>query len=386
MAIQIDRRAPTDIVALRNNARTVTTTALAGFPGTADFTEFTVTSDGAEEDFAEPQPFDYAGGGRDALAARPSVQYLTITHPSLPGEYEIVGLRSRSGTAFVVDRSLPLSTMHPDFTPAIAWPAGAIVEARITAGMLDSFLAAPGAGRVVRTETGKGFRVNCMPSPAAGNNVQIAGWPILETARAVPGTYAHVQDDNLSRVVVGGSPPVELGAVKTWTASQPYPRGSVVAPTTPDGSHYFYEPVTKGVVAEVVSQSPTEPAFAGGRCDAVDHNGDFCGYWIATPADRVITQSFSESNGVLVPDEVGFICTGHTSTMLPSISIGTTANPARFASNVSLMQIAGAPHTHRIPVQLGGPACSELVFTLNAPADADFTGRFYWRGFLFQVE
>ena len=84
-------------------------------------------------------PGDMFGVGEDGFAR---VQRATIVNPSIAGVYEIVTIKSLNvlnGT-FTVERGR-------EGTTARAWPAGSILEARITAEMLESMASTAGAAQ-----------------------------------------------------------------------------------------------------------------------------------------------------------------------------------------------------------------------------------------------
>jgi hypothetical protein len=61
------------------------------------------------------------------------VQLATLTNPATPGVVEIIEIYDRAGNVLEVNRAR-------EGTAAQAWPAGSTLSARVTAGMLASFL------------------------------------------------------------------------------------------------------------------------------------------------------------------------------------------------------------------------------------------------------
>lgn len=250
-----------------------------------------------------------------------------------------------------------------EWTDAQAWPAGTKLSARVTAGMLNSFVAqSPGA---------------------TYGTVLVPGYPILPIRPASPTLKAGVlmyQDLGMAREAVGGSITVSLGdSVTKWKASTLYLHGSVVAPLTPDGYHYALE-LNEGMPYSSTETAPSFPG-TGDTCEA--YSGvHLVGRWVPvpTPLDFTITLAHG-----LVVTEVGFICTDYGASTAPVVSIGTTAAPGRFAMARPLSGITAYGDVHRIAVTANGTLANELKFSLDTAASGLLVGRFYWRGFFVQM-
>ena len=332
--------------AFSNNA---VTTLAAGISDSA--TTITLTSDAA-----------FASVGSDGL-----VQAMTITDPAgvqspevvyatdIPSAGQRAVLRGKEGTT------------------AQTWGSGAIVSARVTAGMLENFaqvddwaLSLSAYGIRGRNWIGE-------------NAVQTGGFPVLQLVRSDLGGSSDYADGNVSREVVGGTLHLNLGTVATWTSGVNYGPHSVVVPPTPDSRQYCYEPSAPSAA----SNTTTTPSFTpDDSCPALQ-GADEVGKWVSiNPAALEQGISAVPGNKVLVVTEVGFVCTSHGGGSAPVVSIGADSSPTRFASSVSLSQITAAGHVHRIPVTNGGATCEyKLTFSLVTPSGADFRGRFYWKGF-----
>ena len=333
--------------AFSNNA---VTTLAAGISNSA--TTITLTSDVA-----------FATVGSDGL-----VQALTITDPAniLPPEVVYATAIPGAGQRTV--------TRGQDGTTAQTWGAGAIVSARVTAGMLGSFVQADDEG------------VLLIPGVAAGRNwrgvgaVQMGGFQYLQPQRSVVGSLANDIDPNLGVELVGASVYVSLGATPTWTSGATYRQGDVIVPPTPvpGVDQYCYEP--RSNLADS-SATTTTPAFASTACPALNGAADV-GFW--TPIDlsslTVDTGSLPGGAEILV-SEVGFICSNYSAGTAPVVSIGINGDTSKYASSVSLSQISDVGHVHRIQVTAGG-VVGVPRFSLVTPGTATFVGRFYWRGFL----
>lgn len=336
--------------AFSNNA---VTTLAAGISDSA--TTITLTSDTA-----------FASVGSGGL-----VQALTITDPAnvLPPEVVYATDIPSAGQRTV--------SRGEDGTAAQTWSSGAVVSARVTAGMLENFAQVDDGALVID------------PSGHIGRNwlgpdaVQVGGYPVLQLVRSNLGGSSNFADANLSREIVGGTLHLNLGTVATWTSGTYYPGHAVVVPPVPDSRQYCFEPSASAAA----SQTTTTPSFTpDDSCSALD-GADEVGKWVSiNPAALEQGISAVPGNKVLVVTEVGFVCTSYGGGSAPVVSIGADSSPTRFASGVALSQITAAGHIHRIPVSAGGAACEyKLTFSLVTPSSGDFRGRFYWKGFLLET-
>lgn len=331
--------------AFSNNA---VTTLAAGISNSA--TTITLTSDAA-----------FATVGTEGL-----IQALTITDPANVLPPEVVYATAIPGAGQrTVARGL-------DGTTAQTWGAGAVVSARVTAGMLGSFVQADDEGALL------------IPGVAAGRNwrgagaVQMGGFQSLQPQRSLVGGAESQIDPNLGVELVGASVYVSLGTTPTWASGAVYSFGDVVLPPAATGYQYCFE--SRSNLADI-SATTTTPAFDTTACAALDGSTDV-GYW--TPMD---TSFISVDTGMLpglteiLVSEVGFICSNYSAGTAPVVSIGIYGDTSKYASSVSLSQISDVGHVHRIPVTAGGVVGTPR-FTLVTPGTATFVGRFYWRGFL----
>ena len=307
---------------------------------------------------------------------------LTLTHPTLAGEYEVVHVTDVSGAPdLVVIRAIEGTEQD--------WPIGADVKANITAGMLGALLQQDAESKVIAMPSGNGVLFGSTEASSStafsgsfvangrsrvSNAVQISGRPTLQLA----GPTGSGLDLNYSHIHIGGTVPLELGTVPSW-ADGDYRRGSVVQPTTPDGYQYWLE--IEDINADYLTITG-EPAWPGGG-DPVDVTGGT--FWpVETPADHS-TKNLSD----LVITEVGFICQKYTASAPPSVSIGTASDPTRFANAVSLTALTAAGTVHRIPIAAGGAIVKfeALRFQVTTPAASGrCLGRFYWHGFFVELD
>lgn len=340
-----------------------------------------------------------AGGG--ALFNVPTyadgtIQPATLTHESAPGLSEIVWLVGGGGSdTFVIERSVEGST-------PLVWPAGTKVSARVTAGMLGSFLQLNQQGRIVRPGgwplmqnvyefAPQGRRtlnsrenVFAFNGRSYGDNVvQISAYPVLQNypSRNPPfvTSAGALHDQGFSTPSVGGSDFVDLGVPPAWANNAYYYQGSVVVPTG-GGTKQFSLQLLDEQNLIFVPLGATEPDFVNGPLSVTD-GGEVRGYWTPTDLPIDIQRTFVYRHRLVVT-EVGFIASRFSASTPPVVSIGTLAAPTRFANAVSLSQIAARGDVHRIPITAGGASIDNIRFRLDTAATGGrFLGRFYWRGF-----
>lgn len=356
-----------------NNART---TLAVPLETGADNEEMVAIGDGSADSF------EYLNYSPETPTDSQPFQMATLLDPSDRSVLEIVRIKGRNGVNFTVDRA-------QENTEARAWPAGTIVEARITAGMLRAFaqdsgnrIVRRGDDGVIRTPSSMGFVVDGRVS-LPGKIIQLSGWPALQFVRASPGASTEFQDNNLSYEAVGGTPMMSLGATQTWASNAYYSPGDFVKPTVPNGFQYMFDRlITWGGTQEAV-----EPAFDTSGYPVDIYSGEErIGYWVPVPAplDMVVMFSGFGQAGLMLT-ELGFLCTEFDQATVPSVSIGTPADPTRFVNNQPLSQIAGNAQVHRFPIGAAGGLVDQLKFKVEAPATGKFVGRFYWRGVFFQT-
>ncbi len=283
------------------------------------------------------------------------VQALTISDPSGGQEPEIVlAYESGEGDQRTVSRG-------EDGTAAKAWPAGSIVSARVTAGMLESFDQTTRKSGVTESHAGNLTGVNWLGSDV----VQSGGVPVLQYS-----AHALRTEANVSHEVVASLMPVELGTVAIWEAETPYKGFDIVVPPTPDGMQYCFQPAEKNSTSWKSSW------------DDADDNGA----WVGRNVGNIEAYVMPDSLCALVVTEVGFICTAYGSGSAPVVSIGADGDSTRFAASVALSQFTDGGEIHRIPVPAGGALVHDrLQFSLVTPSSASLVGMFYWRGFFVQV-
>lgn len=327
-----------------NNAETTLATGIAGSGGPVAIT-IEVTGDDTDHG-------TFAGFGALSLDSQNTL-LVTLTHEDNLGQYEVLQVTGITGTDFDVLRGVE--------GEVLAWPAGTLISARLTAGAL---------AQVAQTSPETGVMV----PGSFTDTFQFGAWPTMQLLRQqglAPTDYEPVVTPESWQ----GSIPVDLGTPVTWSATNFY-RGSVVRPTTPDGSQYWLDIADPFDTQSLDSVEPTWGTTAPSAK----------GTWHETvmPVDI----SSGELRNVLIT-EVGFICHKYSASSPPSVSIGTAAAPTRFVNNQSLSQMASpGGRVHRFPLATGDAMVTgeALKFKVDTAASGGrCLGRFYWRGIFIQT-
>lgn len=344
-------------------------------------------------DLAQANRFAHLQGQLDRA------QPVTLTHASLPGEFEIAHVNFRNGKLFEVFRA-------QDGTTAKAWPAGTKVGANVTAGMLSSFLQRddlrdyPAVNELGAMDLTPGLvipegqRPPMQGSNSVGfdarstrNNVfKMGAYSLVEKTRARKQEpdgpyYGNGQDRNFAFETVGQSVPVDIGATQQWAAFGSYADGAVVVPAVANGYQYWLDLAHELMSGVGYLSTGITPAF-GTSAAAANDGDEWRGYWVPTalPINLVNTLDYP-----LVVTEVGFISDYMMSdpSTVPVISIGDENSDTRYASAVALNQLsADGVSVHRIPIAVGGLASNQIRFRVDTQgAGTQIRGRFYWRGF-----
>ena len=332
-------------------------------------------------------------------------QPLTLTHDSMPGEYEIVLMNYRSEKFFEAFRA-------QEGTLAKAWPVGTKVSANVTAGMLESFLQDDGTVARIGGENQSvllGATVEAGEKRPAGTNsfvfrsrslvdwaVQFGAYPVLQPLpaqrpkdREYSGNHYRIwQDLALAHESTGGFWPADIGAPKAWAAGgyNNFKQGAVFTPSTPNGYQYWADVVVEKAIDSLTFSE--EPALIPGEILSVLDAEDNSLRGNLVPQVMPVVQSTNFRHPLMVT-EVGFM--GRASmgvTQMPVVSIGTEADPTRFANAVSLDSLvaSGNLSVHRIPIAAGGALVEDIKVTVTqAGVGGPIPGRFYWRG-VFMVD
>lgn len=353
-------------------------------------------------------------------------QVATLTHPGVPDVYEIVHLIF-DGTNVIMHRG-------KEGTPARNWPAGAKLQARVTAGMLQGFI--PNLAPEALELRGKGYEYSSR-SVVLGNNVYgqvpsdngfavmansrwiegawlIAGYPVLQL-RGEAYTKDSIGPAATSTEAIFTSGSMDLGVVPAWAPATDYKQGAVVQPTTPTGVQWrldipypWTDHMTSGATEPALFASEDPVSTSEGNLQVPD-GGSMRSPW-SDPADGGSPGGFwapqNLSQGVFLciptgylrfyPTEIGFICDEHSATSAPVVSIGSAVlyegretaveeTPGLFASNVALSSITGPHMRHRITA-MPDVGVLGFVIKLDTPAaGGSFHGRFYFKGMFAEV-
>ena len=298
-------------------------------------------------------------------ASSGDVQHLTITSPDLPGAVEIVEVHGRdSGTDVLeVQRGM-------DGTAAVAWPAGATVSARVTAGMLESFA--------------QGSFDDYLNAPQG----------VVPWSRDISGTQFVVQRHshaggpalaNTGLETFWLSPRVNLGVVQAWAPGTPYSEGSIVAPTAPNGFQYVLVMDEYQLWGPSIQSKATEPVWPTVAGDSVGDGQSRTGRWVAANLTDGLLGGDIEATAILL-SEVGFICANTVGvTAPPSISVTDYGGSVALVAAQPLSAISAANDVHRFNA-LPGKMIETMRFKLNAPAvGGAFSGWFYAKGAIIQT-
>ncbi len=303
------------------------------------------------------------------------IQTATLTHPDFPGVYEIVAIREHLVDGFLVTRGV-------EDTPVQEWPAGTKVEARITAGMLRSFLQTAD-GRI--TTPNSDLIINGRRSSDETHLVQIGGFPILQYIGASGVRSPAGVDRNLSHEVICSTGVVSVGVTPAWEyLSNRSTFTYVVRPTVPNGLQYNYQPLER--YATIPVGEPAWETFHGASMEVYAADGTLIGHWVAT--EEPLDLGFSLNAAPMLITEVGFICSAKEaggSAPAVTITLNQYTTPVVVATSAALSDAMDDATIHRFPVASGGALCTNIQFQLNTASDAAMVGRFYWRGCLIEV-
>jgi len=326
-------------------------------------------------------------------------QPVTLTHASLPGEFEIAYVNYRNGKLFEVFRAR-------DGTTAQAWPTGTKVSANVTAGMLASFLQRddlrdfPSVNELGAMDLTPGLLVpEGQRPPMQGSNsvgfdarsirnnvFKMGAYSLVEKTRARKQEpdgpyYDNGQDRNFAFETVAQSVPVDIGATEQWVAYASYADGGVVVPPVANGYQYWLDLAHERMSGVGYISTNTMPEF-GVEAAAANDRDEWRGYWVPTalPINLLNTLDYP-----VVVTEVGFISDYMMSapSTVPVVSIGDENSDTRYASAVALNQLSpDGVSVHRIPISAGGLASNQIRFRVDTQgAGTQIRGRFYWRGF-----
>jgi hypothetical protein len=175
---------------------------------------------------------------------------------------------------------------------------------------------------------------------------------------------------------------------KAWAAGgyNNFKQGAVFTPSTPNGYQYWADVVVEKAIDSLTFSE--EPALIPGEILSVLDTEDNSLRGNLVPQVMPVVQSTNFRHPLMVT-EVGFMGRASTGvTQMPVVSIGTEADPTRFANAVSLDSLVASGNlgVHRIPIAAGGALVEDIKVTVTqAGVGGPIPGRFYWRG-VFMVD
>lgn len=328
-------------------------------------------------EYANTLQFTSASGF--AVLASGQFQRATITHANMPGEYEVVFITSWDGLEATIERG-----MEPPTHTGKAWPVGAKVSGRVTAGMLHEMAGAGLRYSSVYGQEGYGVLSRGASIDEYGAPVEDVG--VLGNFSVSPGavsnvfweaggpTYSEVQPRGIETVFITGE--VELGQPEVHSPSTNYDPGRIVVPAVSDG--YQYRLVGDGYsfgsisfpgdgysIVPIPAYNPSDPESPKGA-------------WVTAgqhPA-KVVTRCHD------IITEVGFITNsvGGVSAA-PTFSVGVEGDETAIANNVAVSTQNYGVSRFIVPSGVY-PAFLDVVFKVQTPSPVgSLKGVFYARGF-----
>lgn len=265
-------------------------------------------------------------------------------------------------------------------TIAQPWPSGAVLECRVTAGMLTRL----SAGTMLNSDAqsisilwgdiSKLVHPNTREHEIVAHAWAIGGCPVIPengisdwvpVSRSVEG--------------VGASASVELGVPPDFDPAATYYPGAVVR--DPNPPHDIY--------------SRSQRVILGQETLPLDTNlgSSWENPWVKMVPDadggilRVYLESgYDDEDAWFYPSEVGFICDQHSATSTPIVSVGEVDGDGGLVSlnnlvnAVPLTAIDGARQRMVLSSTIKS-GVKGLIFSIDTAAvGGSFKGRFYWKG------
>lgn len=309
-------------------------------------------------------------------------QALTLTDPSEPDVYEIVYAVSRNDYSTGVN--IRVERGQEGTTPR-SWGTSTKVSARVTAGMLDSFMQKePVDGRVA---LGAGAKVHGTSGVAINASVDRAGLVAIAGYPAVPYRIPEPRDmlkNVLAYEAVATTAVLELttAGADVWASGYNVTESYPYIPTTPDGNQYIAT-FDEFPAVTWVAAGATEPTW--------NTTGDYTEFTEASePGVSGRWTRFNLTEGVvldfgaelkLFPTELGVMVNwASLGTTPPSVTIEDAASGTPLVSNQPLTSITGGWQWHRF-TSIPNRAVQSLRFKVVSPGDAAYlAGRFYVKG------
>lgn len=345
-------------------------------------------------------------------------------------EFEIISVVAAFGST----NTLTVVRGH-EYTAAKNWPAGTVIESRITAGTMRKLIQneadtydsvaiggvsnSDGFGVVAigRYSNARGQQSVSIGESAIADgskSVSIIGWAAKNRSTAINGVsitaangwgvrgVPHLYRDDwfypYDFSAYNGpdttctTPFVDLGNGVPWSAGSTYTDGAVVVPIVPNGLQYhlYHGEYNPDAQPNTITTGNAEPVWPLGDGDSVEDTGSSVyAEWICVDVSANGFSMDIPSDFVFYPAEIGFICFNYANvTAPPSISVGTTEDPTLFVNNQPLGNITGAQQRHGFTGFKHGVSTA-MKFKASTPAagvNSQFHGRFYIKGTFVQKQ
>lgn len=264
-------------------------------------------------------------------------------------------------------------------TTAKAWPAGTVLECRVTAAMLNRLSArtylndVTSALSIADGENRKLSHPDTSEAEFAPNSWAIGGSPVITE---MGGDWT-----SMSRSVegVGASLSIDLGVPPDFDPLTTYYPGAVVR--DPNPPHNIYSRSNYVILGQETLPLDTAGPYS------------WLNPWIkmAPDADGGIQRvyldaSWDDADAWFYPSEIGFICDQHSATSTPTVSVGEVDGDGELVSLNNLINAApltGIDGAHQRIVLATNikRGVRGMIFSIDtAAAGGSFKGRFYWKG------
>lgn len=307
---------------------------------------------------------------RPASAANVDFQYgdgeytvATITDPAQPGVFEIVHIL---GVVNDEDQEIFLVERGREQTQPMPWAAGALVECRVTQGMLSRL-----HENALFSATDKTLSLNWgdvdVVSDAAYNTAVIEGaWAIGGAPVGPARGYSESSAMASSVEGVGYSNVVELGVAPNFDPDKRYYPGEYARDTA--SPFKTYAMTRWGALTDTPPPLGVSP------------------WALYAPETDSNIVSFQRLNGDkwFYPTEIGFICEEYTATAVPTITVKEVDfHGSEVGDLVAAKPLTGAGTRQRIVLSNNiTKGIRGLNFVLpNKATGGSCRGRFYWKGF-----
>lgn len=306
--------------------------------------------------------------------------------PSSSGYYELATLTNASGTLIEIVRIVGHDTVNNVITVLRAcegdnqsspvareWPAGTIIEGRITAATLSNFAQGLGSDGALAVDS---IALNGIENRVE-STIMVAAFP------CVPSNVSSVSEEVFTQApeTVLCSPYFDLCSLMAWEPARNYYNGEIVRPTTPDGYQY--------IATQIPYRTPSMSGAVEPTWDIFTSDEDIV--WLRQdPVGGYVMQS-PPIGSVFIPTLFGFVSHHVVAGPLTSIniSIGVSGYSERYVAAVDGVVDVANPHqfcTWNVDQRIAVQSSEQLLFTLTtASTTGTCVGRFFARGFFVEL-